>query len=409
MKETVTGFGQTERMRMALTLSVEHVHFDPASGTMRISGKNIQESKFVKLGQYHTIEIEANRKITIGKARWDSIFLERLQDATDIARSADVAAVVMSEGTAHLCLVTSHMTVERLHVETNIPRKRYTSTAYDKAMDRFFDTLLQGIVRHVDFSVVKCVIIASPGFVKDQFYDYVFNKQAVARDMKEVLQNKDKFLLVHASSGHKHVLQEVLRDPHVAKQLENTKAAGEVKSLQEFFSLLRSQPNRAYYGPKHVFRANELMAIQTLLITDELFRSSDFKRRIKYVDLVESVRASGGEVKIFSSLHVSGEQLASISGIAAILRFPLHDIDDDDDDHSDKDDRGRRGKRSASDDEDDDVDAFDVSDDEDLLSDSSDDDDDSSDFDDIAYDESSDEYEDADVRTTREQVKDLLL
>ncbi|KAF3592537.1 hypothetical protein DY000_02027421 [Brassica cretica] len=70
------------------------------------------------------------------------------------------------------------------------------------------------------------------------------------------------------------------------------------------------------------------MAVQTLLITDELFRNSDVKTRKKYVDLVESVKDSGGEAFIFSSMHVSGEQLAQLTGIAALLRFPLPDLED---------------------------------------------------------------------------------
>ena len=68
--------------------------------------------------------------------------------------------------------------------------------------------------------------------------------------------------------------------------------------------------------------------MQTLLITDDLFRNSDIARRQKFVELVNSVKDSGGTVHVFSSLHVSGEQLAQISGIAAILRFPLPDLED---------------------------------------------------------------------------------
>jgi hypothetical protein len=34
-------------------------------------------------------------------------------------------------------------------------------------------------------------------------------------------------------------------------------------------------------------------------------------------------------VLIFSSMHVSGEQLSMLTGIAAILRFPLPDIENE--------------------------------------------------------------------------------
>ncbi|KAL0918675.1 hypothetical protein M5K25_010698 [Dendrobium thyrsiflorum] len=56
--------------------------------------------------------------------------------------------------------------------------------------------------------------------------------------------------------------------------------------------------------------------------------NADVSARKKYVNLVDSVKNSGGSVHIFSSMHVSGEQLAQLSGIAAILRFPLPDLDD---------------------------------------------------------------------------------
>jgi len=43
-------------------------------------------------------------------------------------------------------------------------------------------------------------------FVQDQFYDYLF-EQAVKTDNKLLLDNKSKFVLVHASSGFKHSLK----------------------------------------------------------------------------------------------------------------------------------------------------------------------------------------------------------
>lgn len=54
--------------------------------------------------------------------------------------------------------------------------------------------------------VVKCVLVGSPGFVKDQFISYLF-KEAVRQDNKVLLENRPKFMLVHSSSGHKYSLK----------------------------------------------------------------------------------------------------------------------------------------------------------------------------------------------------------
>jgi protein pelota len=88
--------------------------------------------------------------------------------------------------------------------------------------------------------------------------------------------------------------------------------------------MIDTNPEKAYYGFGHVFAADQELAVETLMVTDDLFRSSDVVKRKKYVQLVESVKDHGGTVYIFSTLHVSGQQLKQVSGVAAILRFALH-------------------------------------------------------------------------------------
>ena len=56
------------------------------------------------------------------------------------------------------------------------------------------------------YLVIKCILIASPGFVKDHFYEYLF-QQAIKLDNKVLLENRSKFVLCHSSSGFKHSLK----------------------------------------------------------------------------------------------------------------------------------------------------------------------------------------------------------
>lgn len=104
--------------------------------------------------------------------------------------------------------------------------------------------------------------------------------------------------------------------------------------------MLGSDEQRAWYGPAHVILAADRGAIGTLLISDDLFRSSDPVQRKVYVELVEGVKAKNAEVLIFSSMHESGQrefqspgplshlslchaELNQLTGVAAILTFPL--------------------------------------------------------------------------------------
>ncbi len=63
---------------------------------MRLRGKNLTETEHVKLGSYHTLELEPQRAFTLEKAVWDAIDVERIQQATDPAASADLAAVLIT-------------------------------------------------------------------------------------------------------------------------------------------------------------------------------------------------------------------------------------------------------------------------------------------------------------------------
>ncbi|XP_012285061.1 protein pelota [Orussus abietinus] len=325
--ESATGSSVSQKVRTTLKICVEGIDFDTQACMLRLKGRNVEENRYVKMGAYHTLDVEPNRKFILTKSYWDTISVERVDMACDATQRADVAAVVMQEGLAHICLITANMTIVRAKLEHVIPRKRkgYVSQ-HEKGLGRFYESVMQGILRHVNFEIVKCIIIASPGFVKEQFMDYII-QQAVKSDNKVILENKSKFMLVHSSSGFKHSLKEVLADPAVVNRISDTKATGEVRALELFSTMLQTDPDKAFYGKNHVEKACNAQAIETLLISDKLFRCQDVTVRKEYVNLVESVRESGGDVKIFSSMHVSGEHLDRLSGVAAILRFPMPELD----------------------------------------------------------------------------------
>uniref|UniRef100_A0A803J6A9 Protein pelota homolog n=1 Tax=Xenopus tropicalis TaxID=8364 RepID=A0A803J6A9_XENTR len=288
--ESSTGSVGSNRIRTTLTICVETIDFDSQACQLRVKGINIQENQYVKMGAYHTIELEPNRKFTLAKKQWDSVVLERIEQACDPAFSADVGAVVMQEGLAHICLVTPSMTLLRAKIETSIPRKRRGNcTQHEKALEKFYEQVMQGILRHINFDASPC-----------QFCEFLFLR-AVKQDIKLLLENRGKFLQVHSSSGHKYSLT---GNGHCGAPF----AASEIKALGDFYKMLQHEPDRAFYGIKQVEKANEALAIDILLVTDELFRHQDVPTRTRYVRLVDSVKDNGGTVRIFSSLHVSGER-----------------------------------------------------------------------------------------------------
>lgn len=109
----------------------------------------------MKLGAYHTLDIEANKDVRIEKEAggWDSIALGRVEESCVPGRGAEVAAIVCGEGasrhrlyhgwgthktvvmlgTAIFCLLSEHMTVVLQRLEVPIPRKiSNQSSAHEK-------------------------------------------------------------------------------------------------------------------------------------------------------------------------------------------------------------------------------------------------------------------------------------
>lgn len=142
-----------------------------------------------------------------------------------------------------------------------------------------------------------------------------------------------QIIVAHSSSGHMHSLAEVLTSKAVSAKLADTKYFRETTLMDSFFSLLRKDDGRAWYGPREVERAVEKGAVGrgggVLLLSNSLFRSQAVAERKRWVSLVDRVReVEGGEVRILSSLHESGRRLEGLGNVAAILTFPIEDLDE---------------------------------------------------------------------------------
>lgn len=188
-------------------------------------------------------------------------------------------------------------------------------------------------MRQIDLTESKPILLASPGFTAASFLKFIL-EVATRTANKALLAQKPNFVVVHSSSGHLHSLNEVLQSAEVSARLKDTKYGRETRLMDDFMTLLRKDDGRAWYGPKEVELAADKGAMGkgggVLLISNSLFRAQDVEVRRRWVRLVDKVRdEEGGEVRVLSSEHESGKRLDALGGIAAILTFPLDDLDED--------------------------------------------------------------------------------
>lgn len=98
--------------------------------------------------------------------------------------------------------------------------------------------------------------------------------------------------------------------------------------MDDFLEHLSKDDNKAWYGAEETERAAKLDAIETLLITDSVLKSDDVKKREKYLDLIENIEQNNGEVFVFSTLQSHGKELETLTGLACILKYPIHNLDE---------------------------------------------------------------------------------
>ncbi|KAI1451890.1 hypothetical protein F4805DRAFT_449625 [Annulohypoxylon moriforme] len=331
--ETKTGSTMSERVHTDLTIRVTSTFFDPGSSQLHVSGTVIVENNFVSLGQYHTLDLELNRPFTLWKKYgWDSVARETLSDALKQDKEGAVAAVVMQEGIANICLITEYRTILKQRVESTIPKKRSSSSEQDSGMKRFFEKTLSTLVRSIDFSIPRPLLLASPGFVAGDFKKYISDEGARRADKAMIAMAKEA-TVVHSSSGHLHSLNEILKSSEVTATMKDMKFSKETRFMDDFFDKLRKDDGRAWYGTAPVEKAVKEGAVGRgggiLLINNSLFRSQDIATRRRYVAMVDKVKEDGGEARILSSDHESGQRLDALGGIAAILTYPILDLDED--------------------------------------------------------------------------------
>jgi protein pelota len=339
VQETDLGTTTSKRVHMDLTIKVKDLDFDPKVSTLRVKGPIIAESQYAPMGSFHTLDLELQRKFTLAKADgWDSVAMEMLREATKTSSQAHTYVVIMVPGDAKIFRITEHRTVFEQSVQQNMPGKSSGSSENDKATAKFHQMLLSNILtlQGIDSLSAKVepkpLLLASPGFAAQNFLAFM-KQQATLQSHKPLFSLINRTVVTHASSASSAALAEVLSSKAVRSQMNDARFARESQLLDRFYESLRKDDGKAWYGPKEVEYCVAKGAVTggggALLISNKLFRSVDVAERKRWVRCVDKVKAAGGDVRVLSDVHESGKRLEALGGIAALLTYPIYEIEDE--------------------------------------------------------------------------------
>ncbi len=295
--------GRRESMR--LTIEVAEVEFHKFANRLRVQGKIVSCSREDQLGFHHTLNIEPFDELSIEKVfKPDQI--NRLEDAAE-EPPPDVGIVTVEEGLAYIHTVSDYGTDEYASISGPTGKGEFA-----RSRSELFESLSDAL-KHLD---VDALILAGPGFTKQDAYAYIEdNEPAIA----------DKITMVDTSSVGDRGVHEVLKRGEVDEILAETRIAAEAELIDELMYRI-NEGVKAVYGSEATAEAAEYGAVETLLVVDERLReerenTGDWDVEID--SIITDVEHQGGEVVVFSSEFDPGEQLSALGGIAALLRYRL--------------------------------------------------------------------------------------
>ncbi|KAH8582091.1 pelota Dom34 pelota like RNA binding domain [Cryptosporidium sp. chipmunk genotype I] len=350
-KESTSGTVSVKVHKLVMTIIVKNTEY--GGQTLRVSGFNAIDNEYVKMGQHHTMELKVGSELILYKRSWDWLARTRLDEACKkkIGAGDDILILLIGNGVANMFLVSPQKTVKLFSVSHNITRGGQNSNhPYKESKNKFFQVITQNLVSHLNFDDLDNIILGGPGFFKDEFFKFLMESDYHKnKDFTSILKNKKHiFIITKTSSVFQSSIDEILLCEDFQEKLKDTKAFQQVKLIQHFQYLLATNPDLVCYGLKSTENALENNAIETLMVSDTLIRSDCLKIRSKLANITGMNNNMGGKTCVFSSTHNSGKTLENMSGIAAILRFPVehlqgYEVDDSNQSWETGDEGGGRG------------------------------------------------------------------
>ena len=272
-----------ERETMVLTLQVEKIKFEKE---LRVSGEIVEGPDNISFA-HHTFRLEPGDSFTIKKLEWKKYQIERLEKARQ--KKPLLLVCVLDRDQVDIASVT----------ESGIEPLMTLYPEEQEDRNPFYKEITE-VLESKDF---ERVIIAGPGFEKENLYKY----------LKEHSDLAGKIVVEQASHTGSSGIEEVLKRTE-NKIITDTRVSKESKFVDEFLKRIKTD-GLVTYGQKEVQKAIEAGAVDTLLISVDRIRT--------FEELMNKTEEMKGKVVIINTDHSMGEQFQKIGGIGAFLRYKM--------------------------------------------------------------------------------------
>ncbi len=296
-QEDISRSKSRARKKVKLTLEVEKVEL---KDQLRVGGKILEGAE--TLGNYHTFNISENDKITIIKEKWKKADLERLDEAQKTTHKPRIFLIVLDDEMATFAILRQTSVDFILDLEGRRQGKQFESK---NVKMKYFSEVLNALKYSLEGKNINKIILGGPGFIKDELYDYIKNKD---------IELSKKIVVTNTSVVGKTGIYELIKSKKVDKILADMKSAKEIEAVEELlYEIAKSK--KGTYGIEQVKNAANMGAVNKLLVLDKKVRENSSE------DIMEACRQTNSKIIIVSSSHEGGDKLETLGGVAAILRY----------------------------------------------------------------------------------------
>jgi protein pelota len=284
---------KVEKRPVRLGVRVEKIEFSAHGVRLRLTGI-IEQG--VDAGAYHTINVETGHEISVIR-QWRPMDFERIDRAVKSSVYGVIHILTIEEGEAELFRLRQFGPESVITVTMGSGKG-----AEIDSRGSFFEHLITYISE-----ISGPLIIAGPGFVKEDFIKFAKNRNSAPAI---------RAIVVETRRIGRGAVQEVVGKGTLDKMIDDIQLSREVKCMDEVLVRI-SQSGPVAYGRVEVADAVGFGAADQVLVADTLLRDAEIAR---IIEKAESMRAA---VVVLSSSFEPGERLCALGGVAALLRYKL--------------------------------------------------------------------------------------
>ena len=301
-----------ERVSAFMGVTVESVAWDKFLGKLRVHGLIIHAPDIIPTGAHHTLSIALNQPVTIVKKEWPKHLLDRLKRASRTEKPMIILAID-DEGFA-LAETRQYGVDIKVEERMKLPGKHEADKRLVVTKD-YFRRVVNSL-NQLWSPMHSPIVIVGVGFIKSDFANFLANE---AKDIvKSVVDIKS------VNNGGVSGIYEALRSGVLLKAAKQMRIVVETEVLEEVMKRLGKGEATVTYGLEKVDNAAEMGAIETLIVADTMLREAGEEQRLHLERLMRDVEQRRGSITVVSTEHEAGAKLLALSGIAALLRFPVH-------------------------------------------------------------------------------------